>query len=146
MKSLLTFVLLMTVTLSIGSISKATDYGDKNCNIFVVQAGNVITGGQGVFLSAVVAVSKNLINQDFKNYKVSILGSENIAPTRVTENGGYLVYTYDRYTKGIDYSKGVAFVTVSISNGIDRLYDNNDYVLLNGDHNWQYTNQRCQVR
>lgn len=144
MKSIFSSLGLLVLTVMFSSVSFARDYGDKDCNIFVIQAGNVITGGFGNYLSAKVAVSKSLIQRDFKKFQVRILGSENISPSKIEDSGKFMIFVFDKYAKGIEYRGNSASVVAFISNGIDRLFDNNDNVLLVQKHNWQYTNPRCE--
>ncbi|MEQ1877888.1 MAG: hypothetical protein ABL958_14695 [Bdellovibrionia bacterium] len=136
-------LLLFVTALSLSFSANARDFGDKDCNIYVVRAGNVITGGHGNWLSATVAVSKDLIARDFQRPVVRIQGSENVAPTEVKDGGSKLLYVFTNYRRGIEYHGNSASVVAFISNGIDRLFDNNDNVDLVQRYNWQYTNPRC---
>jgi hypothetical protein len=43
--------------------SKGTDFGDKGCNVVLLEAGNYITGGLGNYYGASVAVSKSIMSQ-----------------------------------------------------------------------------------
>lgn len=137
------FVSLLTL-LAVSSFVQASDFGDKNCNIFVSSAENVVTGGNGNFLSASIVISKDLISRHFQNYQVQILGSESVKPTKIEDKGQFMVFTFDMYAKGVEYRGNSARVVAFITNGVDRLFDNNDNVLLVSEHNWQYTNQRCK--
>mgnify|MGYP001004239806 FL=1 len=141
MKKLL--IVLCTI-LAISGQLHAADYGDKGCNIFVSDARNVITGGHGNYLSATILVSKDLINRDFQDYKVIILGSEAVQPTKVEDKGRFLEFTFDKYANGIGHHSATATIVAFITNGIDRLFDNNDIVNLVPKFGWYYTNPRCK--
>ena len=137
MKTFLLFLLFSTSVF-------ANDYGDKDCNIYVSYAANEITGGYGNFLNAEVVVKKELISKDFNNSKVRILGYEDIAPTFVQQRGNNVVFSFKRYAKGIVYHGNSATIVAYIDNGMDRLFDNNDNVVLVQRFNWYYTNPRCK--
>ena len=139
-----TFITVAALFLSSAS-AHAADYGDRDCNIYVSDAGNVITGGDGNYISATVVVSGDLINKYFQDYEVKINGYENAKPTRIEGKGAFLVFTFDKYRKGVEYHGNSARVEAYITNGVDRLFDNNDNVWLVRAHNWQYSNQRCKM-
>lgn len=142
-------ILLLLVSLFLNANIQASDFGDHDCNIFISSAQNVITGGNGNFLSAKVVVKKDLLNKYFQNYQVRIINythpsSEDFVPTEVVDNGNSVIFVFDKYTKGIDYSRNGASVEAYISNGVDRLYDNNHEVDLTQSSNWMYFNQACR--
>ena len=136
-------LIVLSALLLTAANAHAADYGDKNCNIYVSKAGNVITGGWGNYLSATVVVSKDLIDRHFQKYQVRIAGSDKVAPTKVEDTGRKLVFTFENYARGIEYHGNSATINAYITNGIDRLFDNNDDVDLVQRYNWQYTNPRC---
>ncbi|HLE10419.1 MAG: hypothetical protein A2504_15900 [Bdellovibrionales bacterium RIFOXYD12_FULL_39_22] len=140
MKSLLSFLILIMMNYAVD----AAEYDDRNCNIFVVSAGNIITGSSGNFLSATIAVSKDLIAKHYKNYQVKIVGNETSTPDDIVDVGNFLLFFFDKYTEGIEYHGNSANIKTYITNGIDHLFDNNDNVWLVREHNWQYTNQHCE--
>ena len=136
-------VFIFTISIFIISAASASDYGDQNCNIFVSKAGNEITGGFGNYISATVIVTKSIIYSDFQNYSVRISGYEDIKPTKVFDIGDKRMFTFQRFRKGI-YNQGAKTTVIAyIDNGIDRLFDNNDNVVLERMHNWQYSNPYC---
>lgn len=150
-----TFFSMLITSLSLTLVcSSAFAEEDKDCQIFVVEAGNIVTGGHGNFISAKVAVAKQLVQNRFPNYQIKINKAEDVKPTTVkpttvTDAGDYLVFSFEKYRNGINYhgNRGtiVVYLTSTNDNGTDRLYDNNDNVWLVRDHNWQYTNQRCKL-
>lgn len=155
MKTLVPMCVLAFSFFLVGSSAKAANYDDKNCQIFVVEAGNIVTGGYGNFIFAKVAVSKELIDRDFHDGVPQIGGYESVKPNLVEEVGEFKVFTfnkkneekdyYEGYRDGINYHNNTATIEVFISNGIDSKSDKNDNVWLVPQHNWQYTNQKCKL-
>jgi hypothetical protein len=121
----------------------ASDYGDTSCQIFVAQASNEITGCCGNFINAEVWVSKSLIARDFKDFQVKIQHFESAEPTRVVDQGDYIAFEFSRYREGVYYRTHTADIQAYITNGVDRLFDNNDNVVLTREFAWRYTNPRC---
>jgi hypothetical protein len=66
------------------------------------------------------------------------------AATHVQEVGNFLLYTFDKYAPGIEYHANSVSVVAFIDNGLDRLFDNNDSVILVQESNWQYKNPHCR--
>jgi hypothetical protein len=129
---------------------QAKDYGDKNCNIFITSAQNVITGGWGNYYSIKVKVTKNIIEQYYKDSTVSIsydVRGEWITTSESTiaDLGSTFEYTFN-LPFGATYHQDVLEVTAFIDNKIDRLFDNNipfGNALLNSRNNWYYSNHTC---
>lgn len=126
----------------------AADFGDVNCHVVLTEAENVIIGGQGNYYQARVAVSKVIIAAFFQNPSVQLQHSGGlavVAPTSVTDNGSHWVYYFKLNFGAYYYSRSLTLIPY-VTNGIDRLFDNNfgrGEVVLANYNNWKFRQNRC---
>lgn len=149
--------------LLITSQAFAESYGDKHCNIYLVEARNIGTGCCGNYYSAQVALSKRIIASDFREFAIHLSYSNShfwaewgsIEPlSDPKDTGDYLIYNFKLPFGAVHRSETIKFIPY-VSNGIDRLYDNNFdpqkangtnayYVELKYQNNWWYKAQICR--
>jgi hypothetical protein len=149
-------ILMAVMGLLVASQSYASDYGDKQCKIVLVVAENVITGGSGSFYEAKVAVSKDLLSQQYQGAFVRLQyngngpandGAGPAQPISSEDSGRYVTYLF-KLPFGAAYRSDTLRLIPYISNGIDRLFDNNfgeGEVLLERASNWRFNQGSCAL-
>ncbi|MBN8537287.1 MAG: hypothetical protein J0M15_09550 [Deltaproteobacteria bacterium] len=128
--------------------SKGTDFGDKGCNVVLLEAGNYKTGGWGNYYGASVAVSKSIISQ-YNDPKVFLYyGTDKIEkPINSKDNGNYKVYYFKLSSGATHYSQSMNMIPF-IAYSTDRLFDNNfgiGEVILKGSNNWRFIQNKCKI-
>lgn len=146
MKNLLPF--LMISLLSAGT-AFATDYGDRNCAIYVASATNNLGIGYSHY-TITLKVSKNLILKHFRSYELGLFSTNQAVrttrPKMVDMSGDYLTYEMEMTPGALYRDDNVSFIGL-ISNGADTLYDNNfsgKMIELSEANNWSYQSQNCR--
>ncbi len=122
----------------------ATDYGDKSCTIFVMDALKVVKdGGANNHLSLTVAMKKDVFTRDFKKYQVKLVEFPNAKVTWLDDRATHMLFHFENFAPGVISKYSQIKVTAFITNGIDSLFDYNDNVILTKQNDWQYRNPNC---
>jgi hypothetical protein len=132
--------------------SHARDYGDKNCNVVIVKAENEITGCCGNYYRATIAVSKTIIAQNFQKPDIRLQFNERGLSKPediidVKETSRYKIFSI-KLPFGASYHTDSLDLIAYVSNGIDRLYDNNfgvGQVSLEQANSWIFRQTRCNL-
>lgn len=126
--------------------SKGNDFGDKGCNVVLLEAENYITGGWGNYYRASVAVSKSIMRQ-YNDPQVFLkYGRDKFEkPIDINDSGSYKVY-YFKLSFGATHQSQSMSMIPYIANSTDRLFDNNfgiGEVILNKSNNWRFIQNKC---
>ncbi|MBK7963264.1 MAG: hypothetical protein IPK04_20010 [Bdellovibrionales bacterium] len=127
------------------SFSQAEDSGDKSCQVVLVRAQNVVTGGWGNYYEATVAVSKDLISKLSSDFKVKLVPHIEMAPVATSDTKNYTLFSF-KFEYGAYVISSYLNLIALVQDGTNSIYDSNfgtGMVSLNKDNNWMFVQSKC---
>lgn len=146
-------VLILLLITILTAQTHAENLGDSNCNIVLLEAKKIITGGYGNYYQASVVVSKNFVAPFNSGYGVLLQYERNntiktINSIEMISTTDYIIFNFKLPIGANDKSSYIKLIPFVLTNS-NRIYDNNfglGSVTLTSTNDWQFNQSKCNIK